>query len=586
MGTVYRAVNTETQETLAVKVLAPVYSTDEHFRNRFESEIKALLKLDHPNIVRLVSYGQHESNLYFAMELVEGQSLFQIQRDGKPFHWREVIRIAKNIALGLRHAHDRGIIHRDLKPGNLLRANTGIVKITDFGIAKSFGQNQNTGTNVLGTIDFMSPEQAKGQPVTFRSDLYSLGTVMYTLLAGQPPFSANSVEESMRNLTKVPAPRIIRQAPDVPQKLDSLIAQLLEKDPQKRVATALSLYHQLRKVEQILLDSSRAVTAERPLSQPSSSTSVVTDSTSIDEIKGAAQTIQNESRVVTESRVDSDAITQNDDLANSRVDHVGPSLRRGEKDADDFFNRVTDDERQEHLELEAEVDTEESSSSGKIVLSACLLVVIALAGFGIYRSNQVPSSEVLLAKIDEFREQPQKRISEIRAFLSYYPEHKDFEMIEVRLRKAEAFQKIHRLRAKRKANQELSDIERDLLEIVDLANQDAPKSHGRIKALITLYENESSLNEGERQSLNAAKAYEETIKADADQQTASVRKRIETQLARAETLSDVESKVIYQSIIELNRQFEWVYDLIEIAETRLDEINSKNIDTPTTDSNS
>ena len=196
MGTVYRALNSETNEILALKVLSPGYSQDSHFRNRFESEIKALLKLDHPNVVRLVSYGRYEHNLYFAMELVEGQSLFQMQRDGAKFQWREVIRIAKNVALGLRHAHDRGVIHRDLKPGNLLKAFTGIIKITDFGIAKSFGHNQDTGTNVLGTVDFMSPEQAKGQPVTFRSDLYSLGAVMYTLLGGQPPFTGNSVEES------------------------------------------------------------------------------------------------------------------------------------------------------------------------------------------------------------------------------------------------------------------------------------------------------------------------------------------------------------------------------------------------------
>ena len=148
MGTVYRAVETDTCLPLAVKVLAPAVSMDDHFRKRFESEIRTLLKLDHPNIVRLIGYGQEVDHLYFAMELVQGRSLFQLLRDGTRFDWREVIRIGKNVALGLRHAHERGVIHRDLKPGNLLKSDTGIIKITDFGIAKRFGQDQNTGTNV------------------------------------------------------------------------------------------------------------------------------------------------------------------------------------------------------------------------------------------------------------------------------------------------------------------------------------------------------------------------------------------------------------------------------------------------------
>lgn len=214
MGTVYRAKNSETGNFQAVKVLAEHYAHDSHFRNRFESEIKALIKLDHPNIVRLISYGQEDSNMFFAMELVEGKNLFQLQRDGKRFDWREVLSISRDIANGLRHAHDRGVIHRDLKPGNLLASNDGLFKITDFGIAKNFGANSNTGTNVLGTMDFMSPEQAKGDPVTVKSDLYSLGSVMYCLLSGRPPHRGNSVEESLHNLTRATAPHVIQSVPN------------------------------------------------------------------------------------------------------------------------------------------------------------------------------------------------------------------------------------------------------------------------------------------------------------------------------------------------------------------------------------
>ena len=171
--------------------------------------------------------------------------------------------IAKDVGQALRHAHDRGVIHRDLKPGNLLRSTAGENKITDFGIAKSFGSSQNTGENVLGTMDFMSPEQAKGQPVTARSDLYSLGTVLFTLLSGKPPFKANSVEESLRNLTKVPPACELCRA-HVPDEIDKLIRQLMDKDPNKRIPTAHALLIKIAEIEQLLKDYSEAKTAFNP----------------------------------------------------------------------------------------------------------------------------------------------------------------------------------------------------------------------------------------------------------------------------------------------------------------------------------
>jgi serine/threonine-protein kinase len=124
MGTVFRAVDTHNGQTVAVKALAPTLSLDEHFRQRFESEIETMTKMDHPNIVRILGHGQDEGNLFFAMELVEGKSLFMLQKEGVLFDWRQVMRIALDVCAGLQHAHNRGIIHRDLKPGNLIRENT------------------------------------------------------------------------------------------------------------------------------------------------------------------------------------------------------------------------------------------------------------------------------------------------------------------------------------------------------------------------------------------------------------------------------------------------------------------------------
>lgn len=565
MGTVYRATNTETDEVLAVKVLSPAYSVDEHFRSRFESEIKALLKLDHPNIVRLSSYGRFEHNLYFAMELVEGQSLFQLQRDGEKFHWREVIRIAKNVALGLRHAHDRGVIHRDLKPGNLIKAFTGIIKITDFGIAKSFGQNQDTGTNVLGTVDFMSPEQAKGQPVTFRSDLYSLGALMYTLLGGRPPFTGNSVEESMRNLTRVPAPRISKLAPDVPKSLDDLVANLLEKNPDKRVQTALSLYHQLKQTEQKLRDCSEALTAEHPSVAPADKTSLMAGPlTSVDERRESAQTVPH--NIVTDQQGE-----QTDSVSDVEFEesNTGPKLIKPQKSDVDFFNAVTENERQEHLDI-VEESEEPVASWGIVSLFVLLLAVFGAAGYGIYLSNQVPSANSLFAQIQEQWEQPQKRVSAIREFLKHYPDHEKKSLVEGRLELAEAYHKVIELRG-RKGNVELSEIETEFLQVIDGNSKDLKKQAEQLKAMITIYQNQE-LSDSDRECVDAAKAYLEPKQREARQQIEKTRSIVENQLERAKTLTDNEAKEIYDSILELYQNFEWLSDLLDQTRTRLESI--------------
>lgn len=564
MGTVYKALNTESNETLAVKVLAPVYSADDHFRNRFESEIKALLKLDHPNIVRLVGYGQDDNNLYFAMELVEGKSLYQLQRDGKPFHWREVMRIAKNIALGLRHAHDRGVIHRDMKPGNLLRADTGIIKITDFGIAKSFGQTQNTGTNVLGTVDFMSPEQAKGQQVTAKSDLYSLGTVMYTLLSGRPPFTSNSIDESMRNLTKVPAPRISRQAPDVPEQLDELIAQLLEKDPEKRVPTALSLYHQLKQAEQSLLNSSQAATASHPRNIASDITSVeVEPSTSIEQHRGAAYTIRKESSSSSHKTSVEGGVAPGTVSARQ----TGPNLKKAQAEDEDYFTAVTEDERLEHLDPTVE-EVEETSSVGTYLLAGLLALVLGAVAYGVVMANRKPTAESLIAKIEESWDQPQKRIGEISDFLEYYQDHEKYDAVKERERFALAFQKVHYLRRTRTSATQLTPLESNFLSIVNLSAEDAPQAIGQLEALIALHKNDNTLQPRDSECVEAAIAYRVPIGKSAADQKVKVRSEIESQLKRAENLPTNEARAVYDSIVELNQKYLWVADLVEKAKSK------------------
>ena len=142
MGTVYEAVNLETGEPAAVKLLSAALAEEEGFRGRFEAEIETLRKLNHPNIVKLFGFGEEDARLFYAMELIDGNSLEEELGRGRRFDWREVVRMVIEICRALRHAHDRGVIHRDIKPGNLLLASNGQVKLSDFGIARLFG---NTG---------------------------------------------------------------------------------------------------------------------------------------------------------------------------------------------------------------------------------------------------------------------------------------------------------------------------------------------------------------------------------------------------------------------------------------------------------
>ncbi|MEX2027761.1 MAG: serine/threonine-protein kinase, partial [Pirellulaceae bacterium] len=194
MGSVYAATDTLTGQRVAVKALTPHLAQAEGFRERFEAEIESLKTLRHEGIVRLFGYGEEHGTLFYSMELVEGTSLEEELQRGRRFHWRDVIGIAIQLCRALKHAHDHGVIHRDLKPANVLINSSDQVKLADFGIARLFGNTQlTTAGGVLGTADYMSPEQADGRPITDRCDQYSLGGVMYALLAGRPPFRAKSL---------------------------------------------------------------------------------------------------------------------------------------------------------------------------------------------------------------------------------------------------------------------------------------------------------------------------------------------------------------------------------------------------------
>lgn len=240
MGAVYAARHATTGDRVAVKVIASSIADQERFRRRFATEVETLKKLEHVNIVRLIGYGEEHGQLFYSMELVEGQSLQQRLAELKRLEWREALGIGIQVASALKHAHDLGVIHRDLKPANLMLTSDGLVKLTDFGIAKLFGWGDITAAgSVLGTADFMAPEQAGDEPVTGRTDLYSLGSVLYACLAGRPPFTGRRLTAVLHRLRYEEPPRLDVQNPDVPAEIVELVHDLLAKDPKDRPSTAL-----------------------------------------------------------------------------------------------------------------------------------------------------------------------------------------------------------------------------------------------------------------------------------------------------------------------------------------------------------
>ena len=250
MGVIYKADDTRLGRTVALKLLPPELARDRTAKARFLHEARAASALDHPNLCTLYDAGEIDSQLYLAMPLYEGETLRDRLAHG-PLSVEEAVDIARQVAQGLAKAHRQGIVHRDVKPANLMLTTDGVVKILDFGIAKLAGEAGITRTGVsVGTPAYMSPEQARGAAVDHRTDLWSLGVVLYEMLTGRRPFTGDHEQIVFQAiLTREPEP-LARLCPDAPVELDRMIAGLLAKDPEKRAyPTADAVSAELRQLQ-------------------------------------------------------------------------------------------------------------------------------------------------------------------------------------------------------------------------------------------------------------------------------------------------------------------------------------------------
>ena len=234
MSNVFRAHDRLLERTVALKILHEQYTRDEDYVERFRREARAVAKLAHPNIVTVIDRGEQDGRQFIVFEYIDGPNLKELTRNG-PLEMHEAIGLTLQVARALSFAHDRGLVHRDVKPQNVLLNEDGQAKVTDFGIARSLdvqGVTQ-TGT-VLGTSDYIAPEQARGQTVDPKTDIYSLGVVLYELLVGEVPFSGdNFVAVAMRHVSE-PVPSVLENRPDCPARLDLAIQRAMAKDPNDR----------------------------------------------------------------------------------------------------------------------------------------------------------------------------------------------------------------------------------------------------------------------------------------------------------------------------------------------------------------
>ena len=271
MGIVYLCYDPETEQKAAVKVLPQQLAGDPVFFQRFKREVQTLQRLDHQGIVKIFDRGLHDGAPWYAMEFIEGRSLDQILESKEKMEPLRAIAIIRACADVLRHSHSLGVIHRDIKPANIMVADDGVVKLMDFGIAKVLDATRMTVTQgVLGTVEYMSPEQSQGRHVDARTDLYSLGAVLYQCLTARLPITgANSTEVILKLRThQVESPDA--WAPEIPRRLTELVMRLLEKDPLKRPESAQELIRELdricRQIERNISGAADATASERVIS--------------------------------------------------------------------------------------------------------------------------------------------------------------------------------------------------------------------------------------------------------------------------------------------------------------------------------
>jgi serine/threonine-protein kinase len=581
MGTVYEGVHRETGEPAALKLLSPALAQEEGFRIRFAAEIETLRKLNHPNIVRLFGFGEQDEQLYYAMELVDGNSLEEELRRGRRFDWREVTRIGVEICRALRHAHDRGIIHRDIKPGNLLMVADGRVKLSDFGIARLFGYTGLTSPgNVLGTAEYMAPEQAEGGPIDGRADLYSLGTLMYALLARRPVFRGKSLPE-MLHMQRFDQPEPLRKhVPDAPEELERILAQLLEKDPNQRVPNANILG---RRLETMLQD--LPATSETAAADP-------------------GWLLRDESFVADEVRRESlprgGLLEPEPDRpeGNLPITQSLPPLAHATRSSAEVTppepkpaGAASPPPTRGHFVLVAEEELDRAAAETPRPAqfswqTGVLVVALVFVGLTIWWFLQPPSADALYKRIDVRASDPSPNAlpqaeGDIREFLSRYSGDARAGRLRVYEKEIDLYwlEKRFQGRVKGLAGTEgLQPIEQAYLEALNYLRLDTARGMAKLQALVDLYKDSDEVAGPTARCLTLARRRLAKLQAEVEKHAAQQLKLLRERLTAADALRprDPEgARAMYRAMVELYGDKPWAADAIRRAREALAEQPSR-----------
>jgi eukaryotic-like serine/threonine-protein kinase len=581
MGTVFQAAHVETGQSAAVKLLAPNLAEVEGFRDRFEAEVETLRKLNHPNIVRLFGFGEQDRQLFYAMELIAGSSLEEELAKGRRFDWREVVRIAVDVCKALRHAHDRGIVHRDIKPGNILLSAEGQVKIADFGIARLFGNSKLTIAGaIIGTAEYMAPEQAAGKPVEPRADLYSLGAVMYVLLARRPLFKGKSAKEVIhKQQYEIPEP-LRHFNPDVPEELERLIAGLLEKEPERRTPNAMVLGRVLEAMQQSMTLPGETVQASRSqILSPDSRDAAVASSPPVE---GAAKSSDGDCAATSDFpgrptpapsvyiEPASDPLAVTVPASSLPVLAVEPEAKPEAKEPPKPATRFVAVREDELGRPEIEEPVPIFSLSTVVLIVALLLV-----GGGMWYFLQPPTADGLYNRIvsrvgDESIESVRSAEEDIQRFLDEFSN-------DPRAKKIRGYQReieLYQMERKLAQAENPTPAERAYADAIAYEQAEPEKCAAKLQALVDLYTGQSDLSGPAGNCVELARRHLKQVRQEIAAVTAEQLPQLQARLDRADELKATEpdrAAAMYRAVVELYSPKPWAAPAVERAKAALAE---------------
>ncbi len=579
MGSVFLGVDEQTGERAAVKVLAPALAADANFRERFGAEIETLKKLRHPHIVQLLGFGEQDGQLFYAMEMIEGRTLQQELHAGRRFAWREVARIGVQVCQALKHAHDRGIIHRDLKPANLLYTPDDQIKLADFGIAKLYGMTQLTvAGGVIGTADFMSPEQGEGKGVTARSDLYSLGSVLFTLLAGRPPFASRTAAEVIHKLRYEEAVPVRRLAPDTPAEFELIIAQLLEKDPGKRIATALAVANRLKAMEY-------ALSLETRVADDSGDFEVAPE----DEYQLASEEKRSPpTSVVVETRVITPADRLTDSGDDSLENHRNPTVAISSLLAPVDPNKETPQTRSTHFTTFDEaararanaLHGSEDSTPLWLKIAPLLAAGAVIGAMVWYLSRPATESSLYQDIMTVAKDGEASDLSDVEAKIDQYLQRFPAGEHQAEIQGLREELDLHRLQRKYERRTRLrggtdawGPVERAYVQATSLTTSDPVAAAEQLRALVNVFSG-AQVSDADARCLNLAREQLADLEAKGKQQIQQQQQAIEQRLDEADAIATTQpdrAREIRAGVIALYRARAWAQPLVDRAQRALQE---------------